>query len=146
MTTDDVFVKSLHLIVISFRQLLARLCKQQTWNSTQLQAVQSSHKRPPHTCVWLEVQREGLTFAVAVWSLPISLDVSVCDTLLILLQLTQCQLPPAPERCFTHPEAVAADTQTQENGGLASTCSGFTTQWLGWAYLAALFTRLDTSL
>lgn len=99
-----------------------------------------------HSCVWLEVQREGRTFAVTVWSLPISLDVSVCDTLLILLQLTQCQLPPAPERCFTHPEAVAADTQTQENGGLAYTWSAFTPQWLGWAYLAALFTRLDTSL
>lgn len=67
-----------------------------------------------HSCVWLEVQREGLTFAVAVWSLPVSLDVSMCDTLLILLQLTQCQLPPAPERCFTHPEAIATDTDTGE--------------------------------
>lgn len=99
-----------------------------------------------HSCVWLKVQREGLTFAVVVWSLPVSLDVFMCDTLLILLQLTQCQLPPAPERCFTHPEAVATDTRTQENGGLAYTCSAFTTQWLEWAYLAALFTRLDTSL
>lgn len=97
-----------------------------------------------HSCVWLEVRREVLTFAVAVWSLTVSLDVSMCDTLLILLQLTQCQLPPAPERRFTHPEAVATNTQTQEN--LAYTCSAFTTQGLGWAYLAALFTRLDTSL
>lgn len=72
-------------------------------------------------CVWLALNREkdkGLTFAVGMWSLPIGLDVVVFDTLLLLLQLVQCQLPPAPQRCFTHPEAIATDTQqTQVSTG-----------------------------
>lgn len=88
------------------------------------------------------------------WSLPIGLDVVVFGTLLLLLQLVQRQLPPAPQRCFSHPEAVATDThQTQVS-------TGATQAWLRspalfkhspqesqeCTHLAALFTRLDTSL
>lgn len=63
------------------------------------------------------------TFVVAVWSLSVGLSIAVFGLVFVLLQLIQGQLPPAAQRRFAHPIAVATATHTHTHNAVSSEMS-----------------------